>query len=120
MMYLRFLCNEISVLGAVITLREQHHSSIYTPLQFLLQEDSGKHISSIWLSEGTVGMSVMCCKMVKLDVSIARRILCTGGKTAETEVIHLSILCKGQLFPNELLMGCFSEFHSAFSKGYRK
>lgn len=33
-------------------------------------------------------MSVLCCKMVTLDVSIARRILCTGGKIAETEVIH--------------------------------
>lgn len=69
----------------------QRHSGIYTPLQFILQDDSGKHISSIWLSEETIGMSVLCCKMVTLDVSIARRILCTGGKIAETEVIHLFV-----------------------------
>lgn len=109
MMYMCFLCNEISVLGAVNTLQEQRHSTIYTPLQ----EDSGKHISSIWLSEESVRMSVLCCKMVTLDVSIARRILCTGAKIAETKVIHLSVWLKDQLFQNELFTGCLLEFCSA-------
>lgn len=62
-------------------------------------------------------MLVLCCKMVTLDVSIARRILCTGGKIAETEVIHLSIWLnssKDQLFQNELFTGCLLEFHSGF------
>lgn len=118
-----FLCNEISALSAVIALREQRHASIYTPLQFILQEDSGKHISSVWLSEETVGMSGLCCKMVRLDIAIARRILCTGGKIAETEVTHLSIWLnssKDQLFQNELFMGCLLEFCSGFCNGYGK
>lgn len=122
MMYMHFLWNRISALGAVDTLREQRHSSIYTPSDFVLQEDSGKHISSIWLPEETVGTSVLCWEMVTLDISIARRIWCSGGQSAGSAVIHLSAWlnsCKHQLFQNERFTGCLLEFRSWFWNGYK-
>lgn len=58
-------------------------------------------------------MSVLCGKMVTLDVSIAQRIFCAGGKIAETEVIRLSIRLnssKEQLFQNQPFTGSLENF----------
>lgn len=65
-------------------------------------------------------MSVLCCKMVILDLSIALRIFCAGGKIAETEVVRLSIRLnssKEQLFRKRALQS-FPQGFAMVKRGY--